>query len=392
MRKSPLSMILLSCLLMTGCSAARTNQPEHVGYRFDDNIGIQSASDDAWYKGEDLPMTLATEEGKVEFAGVLWQDNTLYTYINIMNREIADRDDYSEYLRKHVYMESPGIASMGSSHGIIVNEDAIPVKLHWKVPYGGDVKEQYIYHIFDQTVTVKMVPLPTYADLEDIGTTVTHNGRSLVWVGDKIYPYTEDLWEISQLNETNLPIALTLKQYGKETYFCSRDQGSDTVQIARIGLTADVSDQNLIVEIPIPQDETPVSCEIPFSVGEDTYQITEIHRLPGEKGATKVELTVKPVEMEDGTSLVYIEASRGVFTERTYDVYTHTGEHHTEPLPPAFGVDEDWIFGHYVKGMANSPLTMHFRVDTEIPETVQLRIETVSKNWDQPYEFGIATH
>ena len=45
---------------------------------------------------------------------------------------------------------------------------------------GGDVKEQYIYHIFDQTVTVKMVPLPTYADLEDIGTTVTHNGRSLV--------------------------------------------------------------------------------------------------------------------------------------------------------------------------------------------------------------------
>ena len=50
MRKSPLSMILLSCLLMTGCSAARTNQPEHVGYRFDDNIGIQSASDDAWYK------------------------------------------------------------------------------------------------------------------------------------------------------------------------------------------------------------------------------------------------------------------------------------------------------------------------------------------------------
>lgn len=81
-----------------------------------------------------------------------------------------------------------------------------------------------------------------------------------------------------------------------------------------------------------------------------------------------------------------------VFTERTYDVYTHTGEHRTEPLPPAFGVDEDWIFGHYVKGMANSPLTMHFRVDTEIPETVQLRIETVSKNWDQPYEFGIATH
>ena len=97
MRKSPLSMILLSCLLLTGCSAALTNQPEHVGYRFDDNIGIQSASDDAWSKGEDLPMTLATEEGKVEFAGVLWQDNTLYTYINIMNREIADRDDYSEY-------------------------------------------------------------------------------------------------------------------------------------------------------------------------------------------------------------------------------------------------------------------------------------------------------
>lgn len=64
--------------------------------------------------------------------------------------------------------------------------------------------------------------------------------------------------------------------------------------------------------------------------------------------------------MEDGTSLVYIEASRGVFTERTYDVYTHTGKHRTEPLPPAFGVDEDWIFGHYVKGMANSPLTMLF--------------------------------
>lgn len=184
-----------------------------------------------------------------------------------------------------------------------------------------------------------------------------------------------------------MPFALTLKQYGKETYFGSRDQESDTVQIARIGLTADVSDQNLIVEIPIPQDETPVSCEIPFFVGEDTYQITEIHRTPGEEGATKVELTVKPVEMEEGTSLVYIEASRGVFTERTYDVYTHTGEHRTEPLPPAFEVDEDWIFGHYVNGNGKFSADHAFRADAAIPEMVQLRIEKVSKSWDQSYEF-----
>lgn len=389
MRKSPLSMILLSCLLLTGCSAAQTNQPEHTAYRFDDNIGIQSASDDAWYEGEGLPMTLETDEGEVEFAGVLWQDNTLYTYINIRNQELADSDN----LFSRIYMESPGIASMGSSYGSTVNDnDDIPVQLHWEVSYGGEVKEQYVYHIFDQTVTVKMIPLPTYADLEDIGTTITHNGRSLVWTGDKIYPYSEDLWNISRLGKWSTPTPLLSKQYGNSTYFYNTDQGNDVVQISEVSLTADVSDQNLILDIPIPQDETPVSCEIPFSVGEDTYQITEIHRVPGEEGATKVELTVEPVTMEEGTSLIYIEASRGVFTERAYDVYTHTGEHRTEQLPPTFEVHEDWIYGRYMEELPKSPLTMHFRADAAIPETVQLRIETVSKSWDQPYEFGPETH
>ena len=387
MKKPPLFMILMSGLLLTGCGAA--HQPETVDYRFDDNIGIQSASDDAWYKGEDLPMTLETDEGEVEFAGVLWQDNTLYTYINVMNQELADSDN----LFSRVYMESPGIASMGSSYGSTVNDnDDIPVQLRWKVSYGGEVKEQYVYHIFDQTVTVKMIPLPTYANLEDIGTTVTHNGRSLVWTGDKIYPYSEDLWKISRLGKWSTPTSLLSKQSGNSTYFYNTDQENDVVQISEVSLTADVSDQNLIVDIPIPSDETPVSCEIPFSVGDDTYQITEIHRTPGEEGATNVELTVEPVTMEEGTSLIYIEASRGVFTEHTYDVYTHTGEHRTEQLPPAFEVHEDWIFGRYIKGLPNSPLTMYFRADAEIPETVQLRIEKVSKSWDQPYEFEAGIH
>ena len=161
-------------------------------------------------------------------------------------------------------------------------------------------QDQYMLNLFEQTITIHMTPVPEYSSLKEIGTPVTHNGRTWVfqgtWEDDETFRLhawgtSGDIWQMGRPmkepvtpEEVKMDDFIQWKQSGIEessSFEATVKVSEDTeyeLKIPGISLVADLGDNGPIVEVPIPTADGTEEVDVSFSVGKDTYHIEKVER------------------------------------------------------------------------------------------------------------------
>ena len=419
-------MIALAALGILGACAAAV-----IRVRFNPVTGIRDAEEEI-YRGTTLPLEVETEYGRITVEYAIWQEQYLYVKMTVVHPEEVDGFDI---VRENIWAESEDgthLRGSGSSGQDLQNGLLI---LDWDFHYYKP-QEQFLLHLFDRTITLQMVPLTEYVDLDTIGKPVTHKERTVVVSGDwkdentlqlNAWSYGKELWKICGLG--HYPILPEERE--KEDYVLWLQDGLDgsgsftaevktqqgkpyQLTIPAVCLKAELGTEGPIFEIPIPKENASKEVDIPFEVGEDRYHIVKIERKLGEPTeieavaeqgteeaeeskearGTVVTLYVEPITLEKNTKLSSIYISWGDMEEqKSYRRNQDTGkleltgsEWEFNPTGSTF-IPSWYLDGEYAE--YRRELTVEYSPGEEVPEKTMVRVDKVIKTWEQEYGYTI---
>lgn len=415
LKKLRLALIALVLLGLLGACAAAVYR-----FRFNPVTGIRDSSEEI-YMGTGLPLEVETEYGKITVEYAIWQEKSLYVKMTVVHPE---EDHWSSAVHENIWAESEegtrleGYGSSGQDleKGMLL--------LDWDFTFYKP-QEQFLLHLFDQTVTLQMTALTEYDSLDAIGQPVTHKGRTLVVNGNwkdentlqlNAWSYGKELWKICGLGHYPiLPEEREKEDYvlwlrdgldgsGSFTAEVSAQQGKPyQLRIPAVSLKAELGTEGPLFEVPIPAENGPETVEIPFEVGEDRYHIVKVERKATEvemedgsiRYGTQVLLYVEPVALEKNTKLFSISASWGrMNTGTSYSLNRENGELEADgETAPFFSAEgSTWPPAMYYEGEYaefRQELMLYYRPDETIPEKTWVRIDRIIKNWEQEYRCTI---
>ena len=415
LKKLRLALIALVLLGLLGACAAAVYR-----FRFNPVTGIRDSSEEI-YMGTGLPLEVETEYGKITVEYAIWQEKSLYVKMTVVHPE---EDHWSSVVHENIWVESEegtrldGYGSSGQDleKGMLL--------LDWDFTFYKP-QEQFLLHLFDQTVTLQMTALTEYDSLDAIGQPVTHKGRTLVVNGNwkdentlqlNAWSYGKELWKICGLGHYPiLPEEREKEDYvlwlrdgldgsGSFTAEVSAQQGRPyQLRIPAVSLKAELGTEGPLFEVPIPAENGPEAVEIPFEVGEDRYHIVKVERKATEvemedgsiRYGTQVLLYVEPVALEKNTKLFSISASWGrMNTGTSYSLNRENGELEADgETAPFFSADgSTWPPAMYYEGEYaefRQELMLYYGPDETIPEKTWVRIDRIIKNWEQEYRCTI---
>ena len=426
LRKLRLALMGLAALGILGACAAAV-----IRVRFNPVTGIRDVEEEI-YRGTTLPLEVETEYGKVTVEYAIWQEQSLYVKMTVVHSE---EDDWFDTVRENIWAESEDgthLRGSGSSCQDLRNGLLI---LDWDFHYYKP-QEQFLLHLFDRTITLQMVPLKEYDDLDAIGKPVTHKERTVVVSGDwededtlklNAWCYAKGIWKICRLGEW----PVSVEEMGKESYVNWMLDGLDgsgsftaevkaqqgkpyQLTIPAVCLKAELGTEGPIFEIPIPGKNESEEVDIPFEVGEDRYHIVRIERKLGEPieaavdeespetdteesseiRGTIVTLYVEPITLEKNTKLSSIYISWGDMEEqKSYRLNQDTGkleltgsEWEFNPTGSTF-IPSWYLDGEYAE--YRQELTVGYGPGEEVPEKTMVRVDKVIKTWEQEYGYTI---
>ena len=174
LKKLRLALIALVALGLLGACAAAV-----IRVRFNPVTGIRDAEEEI-YRGTTRPLEVETEYGRITVEYAIWQEQSLYVKMTVVHSE---EDDWFDTVHENIWAESEdgthlrGSGSSGQDlrNGLLI----LDWYFHYYKPH-----EQFLVHLFDRTITLQMVPLTEYDDLDAIGKPVTHKERTVVVSGD----------------------------------------------------------------------------------------------------------------------------------------------------------------------------------------------------------------
>lgn len=426
LKKLRLVLIALVTLGILGACATAVFR-----YRFNPVTGIRDAEEEI-YRGTALPLEVETEYGKVTVEYAIWQEQYLYVKMTVVHPEEVDGFDI---VRENIWAESEDgthLRGSGSSGQDLRNGLLI---LDWDFHYYKP-QQQFLLHLFDRTITLQMVPLKEYDDLDTIGKPVTHKERTVVVSGDwededtlklNAWCYAKGLWKICRLGEW----PVSVEEMGKESYVNWMLDGLDgsgsftaevkaqqgkpyQLTIPAVCLKAELGTEGPLFEIPIPKENESEEVDIPFEVGEDRYHIVRIERKLGEPieaavdeespetdteesseiRGTIVTLYVEPITLEKNTKLSSIYISWGDMEEqKSYRLNQDTGkleltgsEWEFNPTGSTF-IPSWYLDGEFAE--YRQELTVEYGPGEEVPEKTMVRVDKVIKTWEQEYGYTI---
>ena len=426
LRKLRLALMVLAVLGILGACAAAV-----IRVRFNPVTGIRDAEEEI-YRGTTLPLEVETEYGRITVEYAIWQEQYLYVKMTVVHPEEVDGFDI---VRENIWAESEDgthLRGSGSSGQDLQNGLLI---LDWDFNYYKP-QEQFLLHLFDRTITLQMVPLTEYDDLDTIGKPVTHKERTVVGSGDwededtlklNAWCYAKGIWKICKLGEW----PVSVEEMGKESYVNWMLDGLDgsgsfTAEVKTqqgkpyqltspaVCLKAEFGTEGPIFEIPIPGKNESEEVDIPFEVGEDRYHIVRIERKLGEPieaavdeespetdteesseiRGTIVTLYVEPITLEKNTKLSSIYISWGDMEEqKSYRLNQDTGkleltgsEWEFNPTGSTF-IPSWYLDGEYAE--YRQELTVGYGPGEEVPEKTMVRVDKVIKTWEQEYGYTI---
>lgn len=426
LKKLRLALIALVALGLLGACAAAV-----IRVRFNPVTGIRDAEEEI-YRATTLPLEVETEYGRITVEYAIWQEQSLYVKMTVVHSE---EDDWFDTVHENIWAESEDgthLRGSGSSGQDLRNGLLI---LDWDFHYYKP-QEQFLLHLFDRTITLQMVPLTEYDDLDAIGKPVTHKERTVVVSGDwededtlklNAWCYAKGIWKICRLGEW----PVSAEEMGKESYvnwmFDGLDgSGSFTAEvkaqqgkpyqltIPAVCLKAELGTEGPLFEIPIPKENASEEVDIPFEVGEDRYHIVRIERKLGEPieaavdeespetdteesseiCGTIVTLYVEPITLEKNTKLSSIYISWGDMEEqKSYRLNQDTGkleltgsEWEFNPTGSTF-IPSWYLDGEFAE--YRQELTVEYGPGEEVPEKTMVRVDKVIKTWEQEYRYTI---
>lgn len=415
LKKLRLALIALVLLGLLGACAAAVYR-----FRFNPMTGIRDSAEEI-YMGTGLPLEVETEYGKITVEYAIWQEKSLYVKMTVVHPE---EDHWSSAVHENIWVESEegtrleGYGSSGQDleKGMLL--------LDWDFTFYKP-QEQFLLHLFDQTVTLQMTALTEYDSLDAIGQPVTHKGRTLVVNGNwkdentlqlNAWSYGKELWKICDLGHYPiLPEEREKENYvlwlrdgldgsGSFTAEVSAQQGKPyQLRIPAVSLKAELGTEGPLFEVPIPAENGPEAVDIPFEVGEDRYHIVKVERKATEvemedgsiRYGTQVLLYVEPVALEKHTKLFSISASWGrMNTGISYSLNRESGELEADgETAPVFSAEgSTWPPAMYYEGEYaeyRQELMLYYRPDETIPEKTWVRIDRIIKTWEQEYRCTI---
>ena len=379
-------------LVMTACARSETS------FKFHPALGICDAEEEL-YEAKNPMQELDTEYGSATMEYVVWKDGFLH--VKIVADYPSDADDWeqADQFLSVQDEEKSKLTSLSRYCNYDEEQKQLTIEQEYRsiTPQG-----QYVLKLFDQTATIHMTSVPEYNSLKEIGTPVTHNGRTWVfqetWEDDetlKLHAWgtSDDIWQMGRpMKEPVTPEDvkkdgfIQWKQSGIEgsssfeaTVKVSEDIGYE-LKIPGISLVADMGEDGPIVEIPVPAvdgtEDVDVSTVPSLLLSEAASKVDD----DGEnKVSTEVILYVEPETLEKNTELLSINASWGELKSQ--------GEQTTFSLkgstfPPAMYVDGEFAD-------LRQELTLIYSEEETIPEIVAVRIDKVGKVWNQEYHCKI---
>ena len=379
-------------LVMTACAGAETS------FKFHPALGICDAAEEL-YEAENPMQELDTEYGSATMEYVVWKDGFLH--VKIVADYPSDGDDWerTDQFLSVQDEEKSELTSLSRYCNYDEEQEQLTVEQEYR---SITPQEQYELNLFDQTATIHMMPVPEYSSLKEIGTPVTHNGRTWVfqgtWEDDETlqlhaWGTSDDIWQMGRPTKEPKDDFIQWKQSGIEgsssfeaTVKASEDTGYE-LKIPGISLVADLGDNGPIVEVPIPATDGTEEVDASFSVGKDTYHIGKVERRKKEsqdddgenKVSTEVILYVEPENLEKDTELLSINASWGELKSQ--------GDPTTFLLKGSTFTPAMYVEGELAE--LRQELTLTYSEEETIPETVAVRIDKVGKVWNQEYHCKI---
>lgn len=386
-------------LVMTACARSETS------FKFHPALGICDAEEEL-YEAKNPMQELDTEYGSATMEYVVWKDGFLH--VKIVADYSSDADDWeqADQFLSVQDEEKSKLTSLSRYCNYDEKQKQLTIEQEYRsiTPQG-----QYVLKLFDQTATIHMTSVPEYNSLKEIGTPVTHNGRTWVFQGTweddetlKLHAWgtSDDIWQMGRpMKEPVTPEDvkkdgfIQWKQSGIEgsssfeaTVKASEDIGYE-LKIPGISLVADMGEDGPIVEIPVPAVDGTEDVDVSFFAGKDTYHIGKVERRKKEsqdddgknKVSTEVILYVEPENLEKDTELLSINASWGELKSQG-DPTTFSLKGST--FPPAMYVDGELA-------ELRQELTLTYSEAETVPEIVAVRIDKVGKVWNQEYHCKI---
>lgn len=412
LRKILIALAILG--ILTACAAAVVYK-----IRFSPLTGIQGEKEDVWYELADGPVTVETDRGEAVIQNIVWKEQKLTVQIGFLDESLT-----KEELEEEVQMVTDGkYGGLRKAPSATIRwNDEIPVFMELRYPEE-EAAEQYTFRILGQDCTVDMRPISQYTDFAELGYSQTQKGRTIVlqpeWTEDGIsvdaYAYSEDEWKIVGLEDIwNITsVEDTLKWNWKSRtlvdgcfwhHEAEVEEGEPySIEIPLLCLRASFDPEKNedipVVTIPIPDDS--VEVDIPFTVGEDDYRITEVswsrgtyEYMTGDDNHTEYgdELCIRAeaVNLEENTRFVSFRGDLGYSEERSiYRKDPGTGKMtETEKKEVISWTGFGWP-DYRALPVQEPVIRMYIRNPEELPQEMKFRITDVYKYWDQNFSFEI---
>ncbi len=393
LQKILIALVLLG--LLTACAAGVIYR-----YRFSPATGFQEQDTDIWMEMADDPMTIQTEESNVTLQNVIWKERRLILDLDVENIELRD-----QHLDIRVFIDETGQTRTSRSQTVHFYDENEPldVKTEFQNINSAD---QFTFWIFGSECTVDMKPVGQYEYFQDIGNSQTHNGRTIVLQqaedGQTVNAYTcsEDTWKIIDLGYFMESDSWSRERLTDGYYFQSKldtaTENADTIRIPAILIRSE--NDTPIIQIPVPEDTLDVN--IPFTLGGDTYRVSNItysrdtfeYGIVDENGqettayGDELLIQVEPVVLEQNTRIIAISAELGELDTRySYQYNPETKKQETIDSWEEFRhIYADNMFREY-----EPVIRMQLSEDENLADEVHLRIQSITKEWDQPYVFHL---
>lgn len=381
---------ICSLFILTACTSSKTP------FKFHSAIGICNA-DEELYEGETFPLDIETDEGNIRVDYVIWKQNSLYVQLLVEDKLDENRwDKIDQNIRVE---DSENILPSLSNIYDYDEESHLIVEKEYRC---NKPQDQYVMHLFNQEVKFSLSPIKIRDNLQEIGTPVTHNGRTLVFCGTwdneqmlrlNAWSRSDDIWQIDRLdtfpessknNISDTPIiwkksGLDGSKNFEASVAIQKEKGYD-LNITDVTLMAEFKEDAPIINVPVPSEIGIEEVMLSFSIGKDTYDIKKVERRERKqqnKDETVIEiiLYVEPQVLEKNTELLSINASWGI------EAMSGTYSFNKSTFPPAM----------YLTGeLANrQELTLVYTDDEPIPEIAAVRIDNIAKIWHQEYSCTI---
>lgn len=408
-------------IMVMGCR--KTEAAEEKIYRFSDVLGFQETKGPIWYEMKEVPLIIENEDQKIIIQNVLWKDQEVIFYAEFENYPYMNGDGHDKLVNQIlIYSKDQKRTKTAHASSATYNDsDELDTAcLYFDYQESAD---EIAFDLFGKKYVVAMQPIKEYTSLDQVGVVQTHNGRSIVIRDDEsnrtAYTYSDDIWKIAGMED----IELFWLYYGagEETrkttkvpkiqwssmnsfergagYRCIDEtiKEADSFDIPAVRLNAKCED----LQIPLTLSEGIQKVNIPFSIGNDQYRISEIEVKPGlydmsdnDKECMDVCIRIESVNVEKGTKLYGIGASLGIEEDVVGQVYdSTTGESENKIYGKHF-----FEIGSTYKGFPEYFFTEDFdkmepviciKIDKtmDMPDEVILKIKEANKSWNHNFHF-----